>query len=84
MKSTLFEKIRQYINLMPRTFDCPAQQRRYSEKVASPDTFHAEIDMLEKKVNTLKHLDVSFCHNDLLVANYIYDKKHGKLHVQID
>lgn len=80
MKATVFEKIRQYINVMPRSFPDPSQQQRFHDDVPTPDKLHAEVDMLETRVKGLNDMVMTFCHNDLLVANYIFNTHTEQLH----
>ena len=49
------------------------------------ESFHKEVDHLEECMKKLKTpLAVSFCHNDLLIENFIHDEYEGRLTIIVE
>lgn len=55
------------------TFDDPAKQAKF-EQVFDLNKMEQEIDQLE---SIISKYPITFCHNDLLSLNLIYNEKNG-------
>ena len=52
---------------------------RFESDVPSMELLHKEINNLEDCMKKLKTpLSISFCHNDLLIENFIHDEYESK------
>ena len=51
---------------------------RLEEAIPTFEVLHQEVDMLKNVFQSLKNQpNLVFCHNDLLIANFIYDEYEG-------
>lgn len=52
---------------------------RFEEAIPAIEKLNEEIKMLEDVVLKMKHRQgITFCHNDLLIANFIYDEYQSR------
>ena len=50
---------------------------RFEELVPSLEQLKNEIENLKNQVKGFSNEQIVFCHNDLLLANYVFDEKNG-------
>ncbi|KAK6191748.1 hypothetical protein SNE40_003353 [Patella caerulea] len=77
-KSYLYTKTENFIELLPPSFENPAQQERYLKFIPKKDELIAELELLRSHLDALNS-PVVFCHNDLLLNNIIYDSETDKI-----
>ncbi|CAL2049786.1 unnamed protein product [Caenorhabditis brenneri] len=71
-KSLVFEKMHQFLKQLDTKFEKPGQQEFYDKNF--PADLEAEVHKVENLIVKLKE-PVTFCHNDLLVHNIVYNKE---------
>ncbi|KAF7991443.1 hypothetical protein HCN44_008755 [Aphidius gifuensis] len=72
----LWKKTEQFMDLMPRGFDDPVKQKRFERMIKPHDTLKNEYKKMKDKLIQLNS-PVVFSHNDLLLANILYNKKQN-------
>ncbi|XP_044008517.1 ethanolamine kinase-like isoform X2 [Aphidius gifuensis] len=72
----LWKKTEQFMDLMPREFDDPVKQKRFERMIKPHDTLKNEYKKMKDKLIQLNS-PVVFSHNDLLLANILYNKKQN-------
>jgi len=81
MESKLFDILHRYINLIPKEFKDAAKQKRYEEAVPSLESLRGEVETLSEAISNLKNKpNISFSHNDLLIANFIHDEYQDEIY----
>ncbi|XP_002737226.1 ethanolamine kinase 1-like [Saccoglossus kowalevskii] len=69
-----FQSLRRYLQNFPRQFEDPEKNASFKKEIVSHEQLGKEIDELEAALKPLNSPMV-FCHNDLLLANIIYDEQ---------
>lgn len=77
-KSALFDKLREWLKIMPDSFSNPKMNETFKEKILMKEDLEKELLELEKCIESLGYPAV-FSHNDLLLKNIIYNKEEGKV-----
>ncbi|CAH0388585.1 unnamed protein product [Bemisia tabaci] len=68
----LWKKFRQFLDLVPETYDSPDTQIRFEECFPNGKSkITSEVSSLESILKHEKNLPVVLCHNDLLLANIL-------------
>lgn len=80
MESTLFSTMRKYINLIPAEYESKEKQERFLSAVPSKKDLLGEVSAIEEAVSKLEKKRITFCHNDLLCANFIFDEYEEEIH----
>ncbi|XP_057290691.1 ethanolamine kinase 1-like isoform X2 [Hydractinia symbiolongicarpus] len=80
MESTLFSTMRKYINLIPAEYESKEKQERFLSAVPSKKDLLGEVSVIEEAVSKLEKKMITFCHNDLLCANFIFDEYEEEIH----
>ncbi|XP_063989243.1 ethanolamine kinase isoform X2 [Diachasmimorpha longicaudata] len=70
----IWDKIDCFMSLMPRRFEDPIKQAKYEKKIKPFDILEQEYKLLKEQLSKLDS-PVVYCHNDLLLANILYDKR---------
>ncbi|KAK2718081.1 ethanolamine kinase 1-like isoform X3 [Artemia franciscana] len=70
--SILWDKMRLFLSLKPSKFLQEEQQERFLKKVLPKNELEREISLMEGILSKLGS-PIVFCHNDLLLANILYD-----------
>ncbi|XP_070569900.1 ethanolamine kinase 1-like isoform X7 [Ptychodera flava] len=75
----LFPKMTRWYQNIPKEFEDEETNRRFKENIPNYDQLGKELEELETKLVQLNSPTV-FCHNDLVLANIVYDEQTS-LHV---
>ncbi|KAJ9601003.1 hypothetical protein L9F63_000841, partial [Diploptera punctata] len=67
-------KIQQFLDIIPQRFDNPKKQARFVELIPPKSKLEEEYAMMKKELSSLGS-PLVFCHNDLLLANVIYNSQ---------
>lgn len=78
-KSHLFETLHRYIKLVPRQFKPETKQKQFEETIPKIEILKNEVECIKDAVGKLNNVQISFCHNDLLRENLIFDEHDEKL-----
>lgn len=71
---SLWLKIQQFLDIMPQHLDDPKKQARFVELIPPKCKLEEEYAIIKKELSGLGS-PLVFCHNDLLLANVIYNSK---------
>ncbi|XP_077994783.1 ethanolamine kinase 1-like [Glandiceps talaboti] len=71
---SLFLTLKGWLENIPREFDDAEKNARFQKEIPSHEQLGKEIDLLESVLKPLNS-PIVFCHNDLLLANVIYDEQ---------
>ncbi|XP_025830734.1 ethanolamine kinase-like isoform X2 [Agrilus planipennis] len=66
----LWDKLTNFLNLVPHKFSDPVKQERYESLVLPKEQLRKEIEYLKENLTQINS-PVVFCHNDLLLGNVI-------------
>ncbi|KAI0228098.1 Ethanolamine kinase 1 [Lamellibrachia satsuma] len=76
-KPMVFDRCWKWLDLIPDKFSDAEKNKRYKSEVHSKLQLRRELEQLQQHLESIKS-PVVFCHNDLLLANIVYnDKKDG-------
>ncbi|XP_002737227.1 ethanolamine kinase 1-like [Saccoglossus kowalevskii] len=74
IEASLFQTLRKWYRNCPREFKDPEKNARFKKDVVSHEQLGKEVDELGAALKPLNS-PIVFCHNDLLLANIIYDEQ---------
>lgn len=74
----LFVTLKKWLKILPKEFEDKEKQERYKRDAPSHETLEKEMNELEQVLTPLGS-PVVFTHNDLLLANVIYDDLENKI-----
>ncbi|XP_072390670.1 ethanolamine kinase [Diabrotica undecimpunctata] len=77
-KTFLWDKIRQFLDLIPDTFSDPEKHKRYVKNVIPKSKIEEEMYKMKEVIENLDS-PIVFAHNDLLLGNVIYNKEKNKV-----
>jgi len=75
----LWDKIECFLSLAPTKFDDAAKQERFAKFLPSIMDLRKEFEWMKTKLKELNS-PLGFCHNDLLLANILYDQEKHSIH----
>ncbi|KAI0236355.1 Ethanolamine kinase 1, partial [Lamellibrachia satsuma] len=77
-KPMVFDCCWKWLDLIPDEFSDAEKNKRYKSEVCSKLQLRRELEELQRHLESIKS-PVVFCHNDLLLANIVYNDKKGVL-----
>jgi len=78
-KAFLWDKIECFLSLAPTKFDDDAKQEKFTKFLPSIADLRKEFLWMKTKLEELNS-PIGFCHNDLLLANILYDQEKHSIH----
>jgi len=78
-KTFLWDKIECFLSLAPTKFQDDAKQERFTKFLPSITDLRKEFEWMQSKLMGLNSR-LGFCHNDLLLANILYDQEKHSIH----
>ncbi|KAI0236353.1 Ethanolamine kinase 1 [Lamellibrachia satsuma] len=77
-KPVVFDRCWKWLDLIPDKFSDAEKNKRYKSEVCSKLQLRRELEELQPHLESINS-PVVFCHNDLLLANIVYNDKKGVL-----
>jgi thiamine kinase-like enzyme len=71
----LFPTLRKWINAIPSSYNDPKKRKLFDELGLCVEKLSAELTNLRVDIEALDSPVVSFCHNDLLSGNILYNEE---------
>ncbi|XP_058800779.1 ethanolamine kinase 1 [Phymastichus coffea] len=77
-KAIIWEKTEKFLHMMPINFSDLRKQNKFEKLIKPKSILLSEYQLLKEKLLMLDS-PIVFCHNDLLLANILHDKKKNKV-----
>ncbi|XP_043498263.1 ethanolamine kinase 1 [Polistes fuscatus] len=74
----IWNKTEQFMKLMPKEFSDPSKQLKFTKLIKPYAVLEKEYQFLKKQLSNLNN-SVVYAHNDLLLANVIYNEKENSV-----
>jgi len=78
-KTFLWDKMECFLSLAPKKFCDPVKQEIFTKFLPSIEDLRNEFEWMKSELEQLNS-PLSFCHNDLLLANILYNQEKHSIH----